>query len=103
MPARAAWRCAGAGLTFSWDAIKQTETAAELARLDDPDAALQITQNFGQGQDAVDSQEEQQAGPAETSVVGPMWSQMLDDIQQARPLIEQAAQLEQQETPLPAE
>ena len=92
-----------AGLTYSWDAIKQTETAAELARLDDPDAALQITQNFGQGQDAVDSQEEQQAGPAETSVVGPMWSQMLDDIQQARPLIEQAAQLEQQETPLPAE
>ncbi len=92
-----------AGLTYSWDAIKQTETAAELARLDDPDAALQITQNFGQGQDAVDSQEEQQAGPAETSVVGPMWSQMLDDIQQARPLIEQASQLEQQEIPLPAE
>ena len=92
-----------AGLTYSWDAIKQTETAAELARLDDPDAALQITQNFGQGQDAVDSQEEQQAGPAETSVVGPMWSQMLDDIQQARPLIVQAARLEQQEIPLPTE
>jgi hypothetical protein len=92
-----------AGLTYSWDAIKQTETAAELTRLDDPDPALQIAQNFGQGQDAVDSQEEQQAGPAETSVVGPGWSQMLDDIQQARPLIQQAARLEQQERPLPAE
>jgi hypothetical protein len=83
-------------IQYDGDAIRTTQTVAELIRLNDPSPALNLIQGFGQGQDATDLAQEQQLTPQVETALGPPWYTSLNDIANARPLLTSAANLLQQ-------